>query len=78
MSSTKKPSDTDIHGPTFRPGDPDRDSSTPPSPDRDVVEGDDIPATGEGATREKLGDYLSSLTSVNKYRPSAGLSLIHI
>jgi hypothetical protein len=68
MSSTKKPLDTDYHGPTYRP----KGSGNYDGAEGIVLEGDDLPAQGEGASIEKLGDYLSDLSSVNRYHPNQG------
>jgi len=68
MSSTKKPLDTDFHGPTYRP----KGSGSYDGVDGMVLEGDDLPAKGEGASIEKLGDYLSDMSSINKYHPNQG------
>jgi len=68
MSETKKPLDTDKFGPTYRP----EGSGTHGDRDGMLVEGDDLPESGEGASLEKLGDYLSSVAKVNKYHPSPG------
>ena len=66
--STKKPLDTDKYGPTYRP----KGSGNYGERDDMLVEGDDLPESGDGASREKLGDYLSEVTKANKYRPNAG------
>lgn len=58
MPNPKKPFDTELYGPTYRP------EGTGKHGTRDgmVQEGDDIPEGGKGATRATLGDYLSNLT----------------
>ena len=66
--STKKPLDTDKFGPTYRP----KGSGNYGEREDMLVEGDDLPESGDGASREKLGDYLSGITKVNKYGPAAG------
>ena len=68
MAGPKKPKDTDTYGPTYRP----EGSGNHGTRDGMLVEGDDLPETGPGASREKLGDYLNTITSVNKYHPNQG------
>lgn len=66
--STKKPTDTDKYGPTYRP----KGSLNYGESEGLLQEGDDLPESGDGASRESLGDYLSELTKVNKYGVSGG------
>lgn len=56
-----------LHGPSLRP----KGSGTVNTPEG-LTEGDDLPESGEGASRESLGDYLSNLTKVNHYTVTGG------
>jgi len=68
MAGPKKPLDTDKFGPTYRP----EGSGDYGERGGMLVEGDDLPEEGDGASLEKLGDYLSSVARVNKYYPNQG------
>jgi hypothetical protein len=66
MSSPNKPPfDKGTHGPPLTP--------VPTGNGEQFMEGDDIPESGPATvTKEKLGDYLSNITSVNHYNLKPG------